>query len=123
MLVIVLKIFFLNVWDFLQKLFSVSQPIFYGASTILVIWTLYKSFIWLLLWILRERLKKANLDTFKKILGQTYKIKKIDDGEKRYKWSKGLFIVKANFDNYGGLICNHIEPFKFWTLRSELSFV
>ncbi len=112
----------MSVGELIQKAFAALWPMFYGLSVVLMIWAAYKSLIWMILWILKRRLRKRNIDGFKKILGSNYKAKSLGEGDKRYKWNKWLFAVKANFDNEGNLVCNFIEPVKFWSLQSVLSF-
>ena len=112
-----------SVGELIQKAFAALWPTFYGLSIALMIWAFYKTSIIMLLWVLKMRLKKKDLDGFKKILGNSYKAKSLGQGDKRYRWNKWFFSVKANFDNEGNLICNFIEPVRFWSFRSVLSFV
>jgi len=111
------------VGELIQKAFAALWPMFYGLSIFLFVWAGYKSLIWIMLWFLKRHLKKKDLEGFKKVLGTNYKAKSLGEGDKRYKWNKWVFAVKANFDNEGNLICNFIEPVHFWSVKSVLSFV
>lgn len=113
----------ISIGELIQKTFTALWPFFYGLSILLFIWAGYKSLIWMILWFLKRRLRKRNLEEFKKILGNKYQAKSLGEGDKRYKWNKWLYAVKANFDNEGNLIYNFIEPGKFWSIKSVLSFV
>lgn len=112
-----------TVSQLMKKTIKALWPMFYGITIIMVAWAAYKSFIWMLFWVLKRYLRNKNLDTFKKLLGKNYQAKSLGEGDKRYKWNKWIFSVKANFDNEGNLICNFIEPVKFWSFKSVLSFV
>jgi len=116
-------IILMSVGKLIQKAFDALWPMFYGLSVALMIWAGYKSLVWGLLWILKKQLRNRNLEGFKKLLGNNYKAKSLGEGDKRYKWNKWFFAVKANFDNEGNLICNFIEPVHFWSVKSVLSFV
>ena len=115
--------FLVAVWDLIQKTLSVMSPFFYLLSVLMASWTSYKMLMWAFLWLLRKRLQGGTLEDFKKVLGDNYQAKKLGEGDKRYKWEKRLFCVKANFDSEGNMIFNMIDPMKFWSLRSELSFI
>lgn len=112
----------ISIGELIQKSVAALRPFFYGLFILLFVWTAYKFLIWMLLWFLKRRLRKRNLEDFKKILGNNYQAKSLGDGDKRYNWNKGLFAIKANFDNEGNMMCNFIEPVKFWSLQSVLSF-
>ena len=113
----------MSVGELIKKAFAALWPMFYGLSVALMIWAVYKSLIWMVLWFLKLRLRNRNLDGFKKLLGNNYQAKSLGEGDKRYKWSKRIFAVKANFDQEGNLVCSFIEPVRFWSLQSVLSFV
>jgi hypothetical protein len=113
----------MSVGELIQKSLAVIWPMFYGLSVALMIWAAYKSIIWIALWFLKQRLRKKNLEGFKQILGNNYQAKSLGEGDKRYKWNKWFFAVKANFDNEGNLVCSFIERVHFWSLQSVLSFV
>ena len=113
----------MTVGELVQKAFDALWPMFYGLSVALVAWASYKSLIWMLLWVLKKPLRKRDLDGFKRLLGKNYTAKSLGEGDKRYKWNMYLFAVKANFDDEGNLLCSFIEPVKFWSLQSVLSFV
>lgn len=113
----------ISIGELIQKSIAVLWPFFYVLSILLFVWAGYKSMIWMILWFMKRKLKKRNLDGFKQILGTNYHAKSLGEGDKRYRWNKRLFAVKANFDNEGNLICNFIEPVKFWSVKSVLSFV
>lgn len=115
--------FLVSIGQLIQKAFAALWPFFYSLSIVLFAWACYKSFIWMFLWFLKRRLSKRDLEGFKKILGTKYQAKSLGEGDKRYRWNKWVYSVKANFDNEGNLVCNFIEPVKFWTLQSVLSFV
>jgi hypothetical protein len=113
----------MSVGELIQKAFAALWPMFYGLSVALMIWAAYKSFIWMFLWFLKNKLRSRSLDDFKRVLGNNYQAKSLGEGDKRYKWNKWFFAVKANFDNEGNLVCSFIEPVHFWSLQSVLSFV
>jgi len=113
----------MSVGELLQKVFSALWPIFLGLFVVLVSWASYKSLIWMFLSVLKKQLRKGDLDEFKRILGKNYTAKSLGGGDKRYKWNKYLFAVKANFDDEGNLLCSLIEPVQFWSLQTVLSFV
>jgi len=116
-------IILMSIGKLIQKAFAALMPFFYSLSIVLFVWAGYKSLIWMILWFLKRHLRRKNLEEFKKVLGTNYKAKSLGEGDKRYKWNKWFFAVKANFDNEGNLICNFIEPVHFWSVKSVLSFV
>lgn len=116
-------IILMSIGKLIQKTLAAIWPFFYTIFLLLSIWAAYKSIIWIALWFLKQRLRKKNLEGFKQILGNNYQAKSLGEGDKRYKWNKWFFAVKANFDNEGNLVCSFIEPVHFWSLQSVLSFV
>ena len=53
---------------------------------------------------LRIKLRNASLDTFIKVLGDSYQQRIIYEGVYRYKWYKGWIVVRATFDQKGNLV-------------------
>ncbi|MFT3704300.1 MAG: hypothetical protein QM802_18170 [Agriterribacter sp.] len=53
---------------------------------------------------LKQKLDTQNREVFVKELGEKYKIRPINYDLHRYKWLKGIFIVRANFDDKGNLV-------------------
>ncbi|MFT3945418.1 MAG: hypothetical protein QM763_00475 [Agriterribacter sp.] len=53
---------------------------------------------------LQKKLNHTNLDGYKKVLGENYRSKPIDQKTRRYKWEKGFFIIRAHFDEKGNLV-------------------
>lgn len=53
---------------------------------------------------LQKKLSKKNLDSHKKILGDDFRTRAVDMKIRRYKWEKGIFIVRAHFDADGNLV-------------------
>jgi len=113
----------ISAWQLFRKVLSILSPVFKVLFILFACWTAYKMMMWIFLWFLKIKLKGKTLEEFKKVLGNNYVVKKLGEGDKRYKWEKRLFSVKANFDNEGNMICNMMDPMKFWSLRSELSFI
>ena len=113
----------MSIGKLIQKTLAAIWPFFYTIFLLLFIWAAYKSIIWIALWFLKQRLRKKNLEGFKQILGKNYQAKSLGEGDKRYKWNKWFFAVKANFDNEGNLVCSFIEPVRFWSFQTVLSFV
>ena len=94
--------------------------IFY-ISTILCLWAIYRALPFLYFQKLKT-MKNGNLETFKNKLGDTYQYKTLYNGLIRCKWHKGWVVIKANFDEEGNLISNHIVPYNFLGLRAEILF-
>lgn len=82
--------------------------IMYIFSIILVIsgaiLLLYVAVQWLMLAGLRKRAAKADRTTHITLFGKNFRYKMIHDQLYRYKWKKGIFIVRADFDKEGKLI-------------------
>ncbi|HZL08443.1 MAG TPA: hypothetical protein VFC65_00480 [Prolixibacteraceae bacterium] len=62
------------------------------------------------------------MNTFINVLGENYQKRHLLNGLTRYKWSNGLMIVKAGFDESGNLVCNKIMPRIIFRFKSELLF-
>lgn len=53
---------------------------------------------------LKRKLPKADYNTFIDLLGDQYRSRPIDAKTRRYKWSKGIFTIKATFDDDGSAV-------------------
>jgi hypothetical protein len=121
-----LQIYFLagpSFFEILSNGFEAVSGIFYFLSYSILIWSVYRSLVYVIYFIMRSRLNEKNLEDFIRILGDDYTFKKLGDGDKRYRWVKWFGQVKANFDSEGYGIYTRIEPFKFWHYNSVISFI
>ncbi|MFT3704543.1 MAG: hypothetical protein QM802_19405 [Agriterribacter sp.] len=53
---------------------------------------------------LKQKLGHTTRDAFIKSLGDHYKVRPLDSNLHRYKWLKGIFIIRANFNDKGNLV-------------------
>ncbi|MCC6287949.1 MAG: hypothetical protein IT249_08690 [Chitinophagaceae bacterium] len=70
---------------------------------------------------LRKNLGHQNLEGYKNILGDNYRIKPIDTNTRRYKWDKGIFVVRAHFDEKGNLIGTQDISTRIFRKRKDVS--
>lgn len=89
----------------------------------IILFSLYKIFALIYYYYyLRIKLKNANLDTFIKILGGSFRYRVVYDGVIRYKWIKGLLIVRATFDTKGNLVNTERAEYNFKKPNTEFTF-
>jgi hypothetical protein len=98
------------------------NPIVYVIGGLLFSLAIYKAFTFLLSLILKAKLKRGDLNAFRKVLGEDYRHRILINGLTRYKWSSIWMTVKADFDENGNLIYSKILPKYFLSLRSQLLF-
>lgn len=111
--------------DFLElllKIFHLLKPVFLVLFLIIVIWVGYRSIGYLIYLYLGKKIGSKDLDAFIDYLGTDYKYKYLSNGDKRYKWKKGIIIIKGNFDEDGKLIVNKPEPFVFFSFHTTVSY-
>ncbi|MFT3704340.1 MAG: hypothetical protein QM802_18370 [Agriterribacter sp.] len=61
----------------------------------------FRMFRWL-----RHKLKDADYNTYVTLLGRHHQFRPVDTKTLRYKWTKGIFTIKATFDSEGKPIGN-----------------
>jgi hypothetical protein len=98
------------------------STIAYIISGVLVFIALYKAFTFLLSLTLKAKLKRGDLNTFRKVLGENYQRRILINGLTRYKWSSLWMTIKADFDENGKLIYSKIMPIYLLSLKSQLFF-
>ncbi len=99
----------------MNKIFVISVFIF--------ILVLYKAITIVFLLRLKTKLKDRDFNSFIELLGDKCQYRLMFYGYKRYKWSKRLIIVKANFNDDGVQISKKIKPLRLLKFKSELSFI
>lgn len=78
------------------------------SGTALIIYTCVQFFRFSYL---QKKLNHQDLEQYKKILGNDYRSRPIDTKTRRYKWDKGIFVIKAHFNENGEMIGEqHITP-------------
>lgn len=92
------------------------------AIVAIVAWLLYKIITFFIYRKLTKKLKDADLDAFTQHFGDDYVFRFSSNDVRRYKWKKGLFVVKASFDKQDRLTGRNILPFDFFTLFTKLVF-
>jgi hypothetical protein len=79
-------------------------------------WLLYKSITYVFIYNrLKKKLRNADLFTFITYLGEDYVYRFSADSTRRYKWKKGLLVIKASFDHDDRLSCKRISRFSLFT--------
>ena len=71
---------------------------------------------------LQSKLRNANLQTFKQVLGGDCQYKTIHADAIKYKWIKGWFVVRAVFDERGNLLENDKPHYDFTKLITAFYF-
>lgn len=71
---------------------------------------------------LRRRLDNATLDTFKKILGTSFRQREVYTGVVRLKWLKYWGVIRGTFDKEGKLIEDDKPACDFTRIISEYNF-
>lgn len=71
---------------------------------------------------LQKKLYQKNLKGYKKILGEDYRSRAVDMKIRRYKWEKGIFIVRAHFDDEGNLIGRQNIRTRFSRKKKEITW-
>lgn len=57
----------------------------------------------------------------KKVPGEGYRSRPVDMKTRRYKWDKGIFMVRAHFDDKGNLIGTQNISTRFSRKRKEIN--
>lgn len=71
---------------------------------------------------LQKKLYQKNLKGYKKVLGEDYRSRAVDMKTRRYKWEKGIFIVRAHFDDEGNLIGRKNIRTRFSRKKKEITW-
>lgn len=88
-----------------------------------ICWMLYKLVTFFIYKKLTKKLKGADLDTFTNHFGEDYVFRFSTTGTRRYKWKKGLFVVKASFDKQDQLAYSEVSPFDFFGFFTKIVFL
>lgn len=88
-----------------------------------VFFILYKMLSYRLYKKLQRQLTNGTLEGFKKMFGREAHHRSMKQGGKRYRWQKGLITVKASFDQNGAIISKKMQPFRFFSLQTEIIFL
>ena len=91
--------------------------------TVVLCWLLYKVITFFIYRRLMKRLKGADLDTFTRYLGEDYVFRFLSGDVRRYRWKKGLFVVKAGLDEQDRLTYNEVPRFDFFGLFTKIVFL
>jgi hypothetical protein len=75
-----------------------------------------------LIFLIKLQSNENDLINFKKILGRYFHFRVISDDHTRYKWTFGIFTIKADFNANDNLIGNRIKINKWAIFNMELFF-
>ena len=87
-------------------------------GVLIVVYTCIQFWRFSYLW---KKLNHTNLDGYKKVLGEGYRSRPVDMKTRRYKWDKGIFVVRAHFDDKGNLIGTQNISTRFSRKRKEIN--
>ena len=99
------------------------ENILYIIAAIFSLLLIYKVVSFLYVLKLKNLLKNGDFNRFVHVLGENHQYRPRFNGLVRYKWSKGLVVIKANFDEAGQLVCHKIQPRIILSLKTQLLFV
>lgn len=100
-----------------------NTSILFLLSLIIALWFVFKIISFSIYLKFKRKLCDADFATFTTVLDDNYVFRFLDEGNRRYKWSKGLLTVKATFNNNDKLIYKEILPFHFFKLKIEVIFI
>jgi hypothetical protein len=93
------------------------------AFAAVLCWMLYKLITFFIYRRLTRKLKGADLETFTRHFGEDYAFRFLSGDIRRYKWQKGLFVIKASFDKQDRLTYSEVSPFDFFGLFTKIVFL
>lgn len=100
-----------------------TEKIFPYALVIVLFLILYKLTTFIVYSRIKKKLMGADLYTFTIHLGDDYVYRFLSDEIKRYKWKKGLLIIKASFDKEDKLVSNQILSFNIFSFFIRVNFI
>lgn len=100
----------------------IKESLLFYSITFASCWILYKLITFFIYSRLKKKLSMADLDTFKSQLGEDYVFSFLSDEIRRYKWKKGLLVIKASFDYHDRQASSRILSFNFFTLFTKIIF-
>ncbi|MFT3681366.1 MAG: hypothetical protein QM791_13900 [Ferruginibacter sp.] len=102
--------------------FNLNKPLMMTNDKLLVylyiaafVWVFFKLVTFFIYIRLKKKLTGTDLETFTRQLGDDYAFRFLEDNKRRYKWKKGLLIIKASFDEQDRLASRHAAGFSFFT--------
>jgi len=95
--------------------------LFIAAGALIVIYTCIQFFRFFLL---RKKLNHTDTDIkgYTKVLGDDYRSRAVDTKTRRCKWDKGIFVVRAHFDEDGNLVGKKNITTRIFSNKKEISW-
>jgi hypothetical protein len=101
----------------------IKEKLFLYAILLAAGWVFYKLITYFIIYSrIKKKFKNGDLHDFTNQFGEDYVFRFSSNDTRRYKWKKGLLVIKASFDNDDKLTGNRVLSFDFFTLFTKVIF-